>query len=344
MQSFFATVDLAAYRQQQQAVANYLAEQPPRCCTTPSLKRAVGRPKKKRAVNEVLEAATDAADTAATQVNKRVRGEYTRWFNSPYINDILHAHTLQGGSARRTVDFLQQHAPDDRFKRLSHSTVAGWFDKSGKLLEKHQHELAEGCAADTNSGRIPALDAAPGAEEAICDNLLLLRQAGMPLHSHVIRWVMLAVLEKHPVVLQQITLSQQFISKFVRSNPRLHFRWRARTTAASKLPDDWEEQGIQMAQRVGATMQLHKVRITLGIRQAAVFLTYSSRIPCVFLAYSCLFATDPSLPCDQYGSDRSASGVCFVVHLRDGRQQRCGDRRRGGQAADHSMRRSIPSR
>ena len=110
------------------------------------------------------------------------------------------------------------------------------------------------------SGASSPMDAAAGASDAISDHLLQLRQAGMPLNSHVVRWVMQAVLADHPEVLQQLLLSQQFISKWVRNNPRLHFRWRARTTAASKLPDDWAEQGIRMAQRMGATMQLHKVR------------------------------------------------------------------------------------
>ena len=44
-----------------------------------------------------------------------------------------------------------------------------------------------------------------------------------------------------------------------------------------------------MAQRMGATMQLHKVRITLGIRQAAVFLTYSRMFLTYSLRISCLF-------------------------------------------------------
>jgi len=262
MQAFCQRVDLAAYRQQQLAVADFLAENPPPRAVTPPPKRTVGRPKQKRTLDETLEAAADAASAAASQLNKRVRGEYTRWFNSPYINDILLAYKLQGGSARRTVEHLQKHAPDDRYKRLSHSSVAGWFDKNGKLLQKYQAELDAGHAAATHGGNVSALHAAPGAEDAICDNLLQLRKAGMPLNSHVVRWVMLAVLEKHPAVLQQLALSQQFISKFVRSNPRLQFRWRARTTAASKLPDDWEQQGIHMAQRMGATMQLHKVSLS----------------------------------------------------------------------------------
>jgi hypothetical protein len=258
MQAFFARVDKAAWREQQLQTAEQLKEHPPPCAPTPPPKRGVGRPKLKRPAAEVRAAAA-AADALELPTTKR--GKYTRWFSSPYINDIIHAHAQSGGSARRTVAALQRNAPDDRFARLSHSTVASWFDVKGVLLESHRAELEAGTALHTGGGVAPVLQAAPGAEDAICDHLLQLRKTGMPLNSHVVRWVLQAVLEKHPAVLEQLTLSQQFISKWVRSNPRLQFRWRARTTAASKLPNDWEEQGIRMAQRMGATMQLHKVRI-----------------------------------------------------------------------------------
>lgn len=281
MQAFFARIDLAAYRQQQQTTAKYLIEHPPPRAVTSPPPRALGRPKKKRPVAEALAAAADAADLAATQKNKRVRG-HVRWFNSPYITDILHAHMLQGGSARRTVEYLRANAADDRYANLSHATVHGWFE-NGKLKQRHQQELNDGYAHPNNAVGISSpLDAAAGASDTISDHLLQLRKAGMPLNSHVVRWVMQAVLKDHSAVLQQLSFSQQFISKWVRNNPRLQFRWRARTTAASKLPDDWQEQGISMAQRMGATMQLHKVRNTLGLRQAAVQLPYSSR-DCLFL-------------------------------------------------------------
>ncbi len=234
-------------------------------------------------MEEVLSAAA-AADALQLPAHKRARGKYTRWFNSPYINDIIAAYVRQGCSARLAVAALQKGAPDDRFARLSHSTVASWFE-DGMLKPQHQQELDEGRAFVAGKGPCPALLAAPGAEDEICDILLKLRQAGTPINAHVIRWVMLAVLqEKHPAVLDQLMLSQQYISAWVRRNPRLQFRWRARTTAASKLPNDWEDQGIRMAQRMGATMQLHKVsyaRNTQGIRQCSVF----SRIPRVFLVY-----------------------------------------------------------
>jgi hypothetical protein len=51
--------------------------------------------------------------------------------------------------------------------------------------------------------------------------------------------VILAILqEANPSLLRQHRLSQLFISRWVRQ--QLDWRWRARTTAASKLPADWD--------------------------------------------------------------------------------------------------------
>lgn len=256
MKAFFQRIDLAQYREDVQQLATRLPEHPLPRALTPAPPRKPGRPRKKREAEVVLAAAA-AAD--ALELPEHKRGKYTRWFNSPYINDIIAAYTKHNCSARRAVAELKQNAPDDRFERLSHSTVASWF-QDGKLKEQHLLELAQGRAMVTGYGPIPAMEAAPGAEDEICNILLKLRAAGTPLNSHIIRWVMSAVLEqKHPNVLSQLKLSQTYISTWVRNNPRLQFRWRARTTAASKLPSDWEDQGIRMAQRMGAAMQLHKV-------------------------------------------------------------------------------------
>lgn len=260
MLSFFQRIDKAAQREHVQQLAQHLKDNPLPRPLTPPPKRSVGRPPLKRPAEELLAAAANAdALVEELHQHQHKRGKYTRWFSSPYINDILVA-VARFSSARRAVAHLQQTAPDGRFERLSHTTVASWYE-NGKLKEKHRQELDAGRAMATSSGRCHVLQDAPGAEDAICDILLKLRTAGTPLNSHVIRWVMLAVLQdNHSAVLEKLTLSQQYISSFVRHNPRLQFRWRARTTAASKLPEDWEEQGIKMAQRMGAIMQLRKVR------------------------------------------------------------------------------------
>ena len=55
--------------------------------------------------------------------------------------------------------------------------------------------------------------------------------------------------------------------------------WRKATTAASKLPNDWEEQGLQMAMRIAAAMALHKVSVVdeRGKRDDKIVLTLSLR-------------------------------------------------------------------
>ena len=43
------------------------------------------------------------------------------------------------------------------------------------------------------------------------------------------------------------------------------YSWRVRTTAASKLPLDWRDQGIRMAKRIAYFMQLYKVHPSLVV-------------------------------------------------------------------------------
>lgn len=313
--SFFARIDKAAHREQVLQVAEQLKDNPPLRAATPPPKRPVGRPPLKRSAEQALISAA-AAEAVIEQFHAATpnkRGTYTRWFSSPYINDILVAYARSGGSARRAVQSLRESAPDDRYARLSHSTVSSWFE-DGQLKQQHKQELAAGRAACTSGGRCAVLQSVAAAEESVCDILLKLRQAGTPLNSHVIRWVMLAVLEgteQGKAALQTLTLSQTYISRFVRTNPRLLFRWRARTTAASKLPDDWEDQGIRMAQRMGATMQLHKV----STHRAAQPVGWTENPVKLTPLFSVRSFTDSSLSRYQHGPDRCESRLCVVVDV-----------------------------
>lgn len=242
---------------QRHRIAKEVAALPPPAALP--AKRAVGRPKRPLDTTTVLQAAAAAAAIPPQQsASKKPRGEYTNWFSSPYAKDIVAAFTRYGG-ARAAVTALQRSAPDDRYDRLSHSTVASWFGKDRKLLPKQQKQLDAGASAVRGMGYARVLSEAPAVEEAIKTSLLEMRAAGTPLNSRVIRWVMRAIIEEHDsALLQQLTLSQQFISAWVRT--QLKWTWRARTTAASKLPTDWEAQGIQMAMRVAVNMQMHTVR------------------------------------------------------------------------------------
>src|ERR1700728_5034111 len=65
----------------------------------------------------------------------------------------------------------------------------------------------------------------------------------------------------------------------------MQYSWRVRTTPASKLPEDWREQGVEMAKRIAFFMQTYKVHLSLIINmdQTGVHLapvdnrTYESR-------------------------------------------------------------------
>ena len=235
-------------------------------------KRPVGRPKRERDAADVLSAAVSAASAASAATAATVepldapaskRGKYTNWFASPFLSDILATYSRYH-SARTTVTTLRRAHPDGRFDRLSHATVQHWFDDQHRLLPQYQRQLDQRAASSRGRGFAGLFSQAPTAEKEVKRVLLQMRAAGAPINSRIIRWVMLAVLqEASPALLLQHKLSQQFISTWARQ--QLQWRWRARTTAASKLPADWEAQGVLMAKRVAALMEMHGVHPSLII-------------------------------------------------------------------------------
>ena len=241
----FARITADEARKQRERIAAQIAALPPAAPKPPPPpKRPVGKPKQQRE----LVAAQPATPLTGS------RGQYTTWFTSPYINDVLAAFRNSGKRAKVAVHQLQSSAPDDRYARLTHSTINAWF-YNGELLPHLQKQL-EAQQAPRGIGNPRAFAAAPLVEAEIKLTLLRMREAGTPLNSRIIRIIMQAIVqEKLPSL--QLTFSQKFISSWVRRE--LLWTWRARTTAASKLPADWEAQGIKMAMRIAACMGMHEV-------------------------------------------------------------------------------------
>lgn len=250
-----------------QAFAAELAQKQP--LPVPALpKRGPGRPPKKRELQGELQSASTATNAASSSESapsaKRAK---TNWFSSPYIRDVLAAYRTNSHSAKRTVQALKREAPDNRYEQLSDSTLRSWFGADKKLLPRFQAQLDAGSASSRSNGRPSALPTAIEAE--VKQTLQKLRDTGVPLGSHVIRWTLQALFrERDPSLLDSLQLSQQWISQWVRA--QLNWRWRARTTAASKLPHDWEEQGVLMAKRIAAAMEMHSVSDFLNRRRELV--------------------------------------------------------------------------
>ena len=77
----------------------------------------------------------------------------------------------------------------------------------------------------------------------------------------VIRHVMRAVFQADcPALLDTLKLSNGFVSSW--AHEELQYSWRTRTTAASKLPLDWRDQGVDMAKRIAYNIQVYKVSTT----------------------------------------------------------------------------------
>ena len=257
------TADDAAQQRRKIAV-KWEEEHPPAAAAAGAAaalpKRGPGRPPKKREI-----AAVDDTDAAVQPRAQKLRTSrvYTNWFSSPHLLDILQSLRNHSFSAKRTVAALQRSAPDGRYNCLSDSTIRAWFvPGTSQLLPRFQSQLENGAADKRNGGPPSAMTTA--IEEEVKSTLLKLRDAGMSVNSHVIRWALQAVFRRRdPLLLTSLQLSQQWISYWVRT--KLKWRWRARTTAASKLPVDWEEQGVLMAKRIAAQMEMHDVHPSLII-------------------------------------------------------------------------------
>lgn len=240
------------------------------------LRPGPGRPKLERNANDVLAAAAPAAATAAataaddgaTEERAGKRGKYCNWFATPLIHDILAAYQQSQHSARKTVEWLKRTFPRlpteaaGRFDDLSESTVRSWHGDDGKLLPRFQEALRCNQMAPRGAGPLPALAGHPEIEDEAVRVLTIMRERGATVNIVVVRLVLRALILKHEAqLLSTLKLSSFFCSRWARE--RMSWSWRQRTTAASKLPNDWRQRGIDMAKRVAYFMQIYAVHPSL---------------------------------------------------------------------------------
>ena len=133
----------------------------------PPEKRPVGRPKRPLPAPAGL--AAGAVRDAEVEERESKRGNYTIWFDSPHISNIISAYRHHGYSARKAVKFLKRSAPDDRYARLTHSTLTSWFDNvdKWKLHPRFQLQFDNAAAAVQYAGHASALSRSSEVEEEI---------------------------------------------------------------------------------------------------------------------------------------------------------------------------------
>jgi len=226
------------------------------------LERGPGRPKRERDANEVLMNASHATDSTDDHHSNK-RGKYCNWFASPFIHDIIAAYHLNLHDSRATVVYLQRTFPrlptesSARYEQLAESTIRTWFDSSHKLLPKFAALLEENKSPSRGEFH-SVLSAHPFIDEEIKRLLKVIREKGGVVNILVIRCIMRAVILKNePELLTELKLGNSFISYWARA--QMNWSWRRSTTAASKLPENWHQQGIDMAKRIAALMEMYEV-------------------------------------------------------------------------------------
>jgi hypothetical protein len=275
MLSFFQRISpeqaLAQHTRELHACAAAIAQEHEQRDREQLLRRGPGRPKKERdAADAVMAAATAASVDDKEEEPPTKRGKYANWFSTPLIHDILAAYQRCDRSGEKTVAYLQRAHPklpteqEARFSHLAASTIRSWHDDNGKLLPRFAALLETAVGPRRGAGEARAFAACPEVEAEIAHVLQLMRERGSVVNIAVIRYVMRAVITKQqPNLLNNLQLSRTFISDWAREQMQL--TWRVRTTAASKLPENWRERGVEMAKIIACLMQIHKVPLFLII-------------------------------------------------------------------------------
>jgi hypothetical protein len=141
-----------------------------------------------------------------------------------------------------------------------------WFHPNGDLKENYKRCVELGTYFDKASQHCPMLGDYPALRDEICNVLRKQRAGGQPLSIVIIQPFIKALIQKRaPQLLEdgKFKVSTKWTRTFIKSE--LNWSYRAATTAAGKLPDDFELQGLTMAQRCAYLIKVHNIPQSLVV-------------------------------------------------------------------------------
>jgi hypothetical protein len=137
--------------------------------------------------------------------------------------------------------------------------VRSWHDGEHKLLPRFAAIIAGSrSAASRGDGESSGLDGYCELESEAKLIVSKMRESGNIVNTAVLRWVLRAVIDhKEPDLLNKLTLSNSFVQRWARQ--QMGWTWRRSTGAASKLPENWREEGCKMAKRIAILTETWEV-------------------------------------------------------------------------------------
>lgn len=227
------------------------------------VKRSVGRPKKD--VQAVLLIPKVENIAKPTPNRAKVRGNYINWF-LPCLWGLIHAAMKQHKNYTSTLHYLKLKYKEPRkncsaYDYLSRGTLWDWFTSTGELREGVKIKIANETPFCESSQHCYVLSNFPILQEEIIGMLQAHRDVGQPLFASLIQnRIRSLICKREPSLLEgegptDFYVSLPWTREFVRCN--LNWSYKVATGAAKKMPSNWKEQGLKMAQRVAYLVKAH---------------------------------------------------------------------------------------
>lgn len=135
-----------------------------------------------------------------------------------------------------------------KYKSLNESTIRNWFVKNAEgeyVLQARFYKYSRKYSCPEHLGQKSTLSKYPDVKKKLVALLTALRDSGAPMDSSILRPVMRAVIKYHiPSVMKEnggkFDCSRSWVRKFLWQTMGMSFK--KHTTAAQKMPKDWEQQ------------------------------------------------------------------------------------------------------
>jgi hypothetical protein len=180
---------------------------------------------------------------------RKIRGTYTNWFCPTLWCPIQYA-------MRRFRNYLcvvlylrsaykEPGESSSVYDGLRRNTLYGWFTTTGILRKKYKQCVQDETSFTRSEQHMPILSKYPEIEEEIISTLKKQRAVGQLLYGTTIQPLIKAIIKKRAPHLLDSTskigfnVSIDWTRCFIKRT--LNWSYRASTTAAVKLPKDWEE-------------------------------------------------------------------------------------------------------
>jgi hypothetical protein len=213
------------------------------------------------------------------KLKKRGHEGYVHWNELPDVFEMIIKAVEGARNWKDALSSLQKPSNPDVLRRLTISTMKGWFGDDFRLRPDIRLRWEERRPRLGGIGRQYSLAGYTDLECHLINIFVKRRDAGMVVNSNVAVPIMRAVIsQRAPQVLERMKLSRRWVRQWLRS--KCGFTFKKGTTSGQKLPADWEAQVETMIDRAAGVVMRHKIAhpsLVINWDQSAVMLVPASK-------------------------------------------------------------------